>query len=592
MSGFSRDMAREAMRQTVGRSRRQHAGRSTNDKTIQQHRHIETSRCQQSPNHGSDLASANAAQGFQRVAQRVAVMFQRHVDNGNFVLQGGACDTRTRSHPACRIAAKQGRCQRGCRRGVTNPHFTEDQQICACNYGCRAAIDRRQAFGLVHRRRLGKIRRRAIQIERHDRQAGSMQSRKLIDRSTAPFEICHHLRSNFCRIGRDAPRCYAMIASKDGDVDLFQLRHGAPLPASQELRAVFQSRQGTGRFGQLVITRTRGIDGSGISRRQGLQGRPDGGKIPICFSHAFVRPALLRVSIPACYKPRQTPSQCTMTEPESPSPQQPRSRQRWFGDLRLALMLLTRLPLPRGPQPAGTVARAAWIFPLVGMLVGLGGGIVFMIANRIGLGISSAAILALTWQVLITGALHEDGLADTADGFGGGRDREHKLAIMRDSRIGTYGVVALLLIFGLRFAALEELASNLLSVTDEMDDTVSHTSAIIIALAVAGAVSRAAMAFVWYLLPPARSDGLAAGSGSVPLASAIIGLAIACILTILLLPGFTFAVVLGSVALLTLAMALLAWRQIGGHTGDVLGATQQVTEVAALLAIGAMTMAV
>lgn len=281
-----------------------------------------------------------------------------------------------------------------------------------------------------------------------------------------------------------------------------------------------------------------------------------------------------------------------MTEPDLSSNQQPRSRQRWFDDLRLALMLLTRLPLPRGRQPEGTVARAAWIFPAVGMLVGLGGGVIFMVANRIGLGISSAAILALGWQILVTGALHEDGLADTADGFGGGRDREHKLAIMRDSRIGTYGVVALLLVFGLRFTALQELASNLLSVTDEMDDTVSHTGAIIIALVVSGAVSRAAMAFVWYLLPPARSDGLAAGGGHVPLASAIVGLAIACTLTIVLLPGFTFVVVLGSVALLALAMALLAWRQIGGHSGDVLGATQQVTEVAALLAIGAMTIAV
>jgi len=281
-----------------------------------------------------------------------------------------------------------------------------------------------------------------------------------------------------------------------------------------------------------------------------------------------------------------------MTEPDSPSSQQPRSRQRWFGDLRLALMLLTRLPLPRGAASAGTVARAAWIFPVIGMLVGLGSGVVFMVANRIGLGISSAAVLAIAWQVLITGALHEDGLEDTADGFGGGHDRERKLAIMRDSRIGTYGVVALLVIFGLRFSALQELASNLLSVTDEMDDTVSHTSAIIIALVVSGAVSRAAMAFVWYLLPPARSDGLAAGSGNVPLASAIVGLAIACGVSIVLLPGFTFAVVLGSVALFSLAMAALAWRQIGGHTGDVLGATQQVTEVAALLAIGAMTMAV
>lgn len=281
-----------------------------------------------------------------------------------------------------------------------------------------------------------------------------------------------------------------------------------------------------------------------------------------------------------------------MSDP-SPSPsQQPHSRQRWFGDLRLALMLLTRLPLPRSEQPAGDVARAAWIFPLVGALIGLGGGVIFMVANHLGFGIASAGLLAIGWQVLVTGALHEDGLADTADGFGGGRDRDHKLAIMRDSRIGTYGVVALLLIFGLRFSALQELASNLLSVTDEMDETVSHTGAIMIALMISGAVSRTAMAVVWYALPAARSDGLSAGSGAVPLTSALIGVAFSTALSIILLPGFGFAFVLGAAALVTLVTAGLAWRQIGGHTGDVLGATQQVTEVTVLLAIGAVTMAV
>ena len=283
-----------------------------------------------------------------------------------------------------------------------------------------------------------------------------------------------------------------------------------------------------------------------------------------------------------------------MPTPDPNQTQQPSSRRRWLGDLRLPLMLLTRLPLPAGaqPLPAETVARAAWIFPLVGALVGLGGGIVFMAANRLGLGIVSAALLAIGCQVLITGALHEDGLADTADGFGGGRDRERKLAIMRDSRIGTYGVVALLLAFSLRFSAIEELASNLLSVTDEMDETVSHTSAIMIALAVAGAVSRSAMTLVWYVLPPAREDGLAAGSGTVPLASVIVSLALSALIALVLLPGFGPLIVLAAASMPALGVALLAWRQIGGHTGDVLGATQQVAEISALLAISAVALAV
>lgn len=275
----------------------------------------------------------------------------------------------------------------------------------------------------------------------------------------------------------------------------------------------------------------------------------------------------------------------------SPSPRP----NRWLGDLRLALMLLTRLPLPArnatSTPEGGNVARAAWIFPMVGLLVGLAGGGVFMLASGLGLGLSSAALLAMGTQILLTGALHEDGLADMADGFGGGRSRERKLDIMRDSRIGTYGVVALIIVLALRFTALQDLASNLLSISDEIEDPAGQNSAIIIALVAAGALSRAAMAVVWYLLPPARNDGLAAGSGTVPFGAAVTAVLLAATIAFAMLPGFAFIVACGTVAVLAMAVALLAYWQIRGHTGDVLGATQQVTEIGALLAIGIATIA-
>lgn len=283
----------------------------------------------------------------------------------------------------------------------------------------------------------------------------------------------------------------------------------------------------------------------------------------------------------------------TDSSPDSPDPhQQPGRRQRWSDDLRLALMLLTRLPIPGGGAVDGNVARAVWLFPVVGVLVGLGGGAVFFAANRLGLGISTAALLAIGMQVLLTGALHEDGLADTADGFGGGRTRERKLEIMRDSRVGTYGVVTLLLVLSLRFSALQELASNLLSISDELDETISHTGAIIVSLIAAGALSRAAMVVVWYLLPAARMDGLAASSGNVPRLSALLALGLGIAIAFLLLPGTAFMLAVASVAVMTILLAALAYRQIGGHTGDVLGAIQQATEIAVLLAIGAATLPV
>lgn len=264
-----------------------------------------------------------------------------------------------------------------------------------------------------------------------------------------------------------------------------------------------------------------------------------------------------------------------------------------LNDLRLAFLLLTRLPIPGGKASLqGQAARAAWAFPLVGVAVGLVGGGVFLAANRLGIGVGSATLLAIGAQILMTGAFHEDGLADTADGFGGGRDREHKLAIMRDSRIGTYGVIALLLAFGLRFSAIDELANSLISTSDEYDQTVSHTSAVIVTLITAGALSRAAMAAVWYLLPPARKDGLAASSGTVPVSAAIIAGLIALAVTFLLLAGESWGATIAAVAVMSLLVLLIAKRQIGGHTGDVLGATQQATEIAALLAISAVTVAI
>lgn len=281
---------------------------------------------------------------------------------------------------------------------------------------------------------------------------------------------------------------------------------------------------------------------------------------------------------------------------DSPSSQnsshQNSRRNRWLSDLRLALMLLTRLPTGKSAEPDdATVARAAWIFPVVGLLVGAAGGGTYMLASYLGLGMASAVLLAMGAQVLLTGALHEDGLADTADGFGGGRSRERKLEIMRDSRIGTYGVVALILILSLRFTALQDIASNLLSISDELDEAAGQNSAVIIALIAAGALSRAAMAVVWYLLPPARSDGLAAGSGAVSFGSATAAAIIAALIAFAALPGFAFMVACAAATLLAIAVAALAQWQIRGHTGDVLGAAQQIAEVGVLLAIGATTIA-
>jgi adenosylcobinamide-GDP ribazoletransferase len=208
-------------------------------------------------------------------------------------------------------------------------------------------------------------------------------------------------------------------------------------------------------------------------------------------------------------------------------------------------------------------------------LVGLAGAFAYKVASRLGLPPNLAALLALAATALVTGALHEDGLADTADGLGGGRTRERKLEIMRDSRIGTYGVCALVLSFGLRWSALA---------------TIADPSLVAFALLSTHAAARAGVPAFMLLVPPARPDGLSASAGSPPGRSAAIAFALGTLaLALALGPGKALI----GLILLTLAgllLARLAIRQIGGQTGDVLGAFEQIGEILILLVAASFRM--
>jgi adenosylcobinamide-GDP ribazoletransferase len=259
-----------------------------------------------------------------------------------------------------------------------------------------------------------------------------------------------------------------------------------------------------------------------------------------------------------------------MTETQSTHSGTSPGTRRLRQELTAAAIFLTRLPVRfDGDMPADLHARALGWYPVIGALIGLFGAAVYAAASAAGLTASAAALLTLGVQIALTGALHEDGLADVADGFGGGRDKMAKLAIMRDSRLGSYGVLALIFSVGLRWSALVALADP---------------PAVAGALISAGALSRAVVPAVYGWLNPARTDGLAAGLGGPPglrvVMAAALGTCIAgLVLTTAALPVMAVAILAG------LAVGGLALRQIGGHTGDVLGACQQVVEVAVLLTL-------
>ena len=132
-------------------------------------------------------------------------------------------------------------------------------------------------------------------------------------------------------------------------------------------------------------------------------------------------------------------------------------------DIRTGLAFCTRLPLRFGAPAEGNLAQAAWTFPVIGAGIGALGALVYWLGYGAGSSSFVAATLAVAATVIITGCLHEDGLADTADGFGGGDTSVRKLEIMRDSRIGSYGACALAMSLILRVRALASIANPALA---------------------------------------------------------------------------------------------------------------------------------
>ncbi|MGI9464558.1 MAG: adenosylcobinamide-GDP ribazoletransferase [Aestuariivirgaceae bacterium] len=253
----------------------------------------------------------------------------------------------------------------------------------------------------------------------------------------------------------------------------------------------------------------------------------------------------------------------------------------WLGSLRDCLMFLTGLPVPQRPDDeVQPLARFVHGFPLAGAIIGLLSGLVLVAGAGIGLNTALAATCAVLASVLITGGLHEDGLADVADGFGGGNTPERKLEIMRDSRTGPYGVLALIFAVLLKVLALTALLS-----------ASGGTWPAAMVLIGAAALSRSFMALLMHSLPPARSSGRSAEAGRPSRQGAhyALGMGLAVSLPVLWYscgwwPALT--AILAGFAVYYIIRRISS-EQIEGQTGDVLGATQLITEIAMLIAVSA-----
>jgi adenosylcobinamide-GDP ribazoletransferase len=262
-----------------------------------------------------------------------------------------------------------------------------------------------------------------------------------------------------------------------------------------------------------------------------------------------------------------------------------RPRSPLLADFYFCLGFFTRLPVPSAasqsePYSLANFSRAVRMVPLAGGVVGALAAIAMAAASRFGFPPPIAAPLAICSLVLLGGAMHEDGLADCADSFLGGATREQKLEIMQDSRIGTFGAVALVLSLYLRAASLALIA----------DESLALALAVLIG---AAALSRTASLMPLALLPPARKNGAGFSTGKPERAALAIAACLAAVFALApVVAGAHLARSAAGIAAATGAAYssfLLARKHIGGQTGDVAGAAQQLAEIAYYLALAART---
>ena len=239
-----------------------------------------------------------------------------------------------------------------------------------------------------------------------------------------------------------------------------------------------------------------------------------------------------------------------------------------LAQLVFALRFCTRLPIPGSHEYDGDLADAAILFPFVGAIIGLLVGMVWWLANLFFPGLSAAGI-AIGFGILLTGALHEDGLSDCADGLGGGQTRERALEIMRDSRIGAYGAAALVMTIGLRWTALAAL------------DRIFGLAALVIA----HMASRSAIVIALATATYARDNGLASSVAAGVNKQVLVLLLAGCAVVSFLIDGFAGIIAALSAFVGAWLFLIKLKSRLGGYTGDGLGAMQQIAEITVLLVL-------
>lgn len=244
-----------------------------------------------------------------------------------------------------------------------------------------------------------------------------------------------------------------------------------------------------------------------------------------------------------------------------------------FGSFVMAIRFFSRLPTGRSPHLTPDLDRIAKILPLVSIAIGTGPSLLLWAAAIAELPPLFCALLAAAASAIATGAMSEDAIADAADGLFGGSTPERRLEIFKDSRQGTYGVLAIVFVVGLKVAALSSLAAF-----DPLAAALAWLGAAVLA--------RSGALYLAFALAPARATGASATAGKVSRNGFVTGLVLALVISmVLVLPFVEFwgiALAAAIAALIALGWAWFCGRLVGGQTGDLIGALGALLEIALL----------
>ena len=369
-----------------------------------------------------------------------------------------------RPHPVFRRATKETMADGGGNGGVANAHFTDAEKIAASGNGFHAIGHGGGTVGLIEGGILGNVAGRHFERQFKHLEAEIEALADLVHGGAIVLKIGYHLGSHSLGIGGDTLRHHAMIAGKDRNNRAFHPGRVALLPGGKPFHNLLQPPKGARRLGQLAVAgpdsghrrpirlRHRGQQGTDVVKWQACRVVSSHGLETVLSKWGdaaglllFGRGLRFRQRQYRSAKPRHRLADASaMTDlPPPPEPER-RGRIRPFAEFVHALRFLTRLPVPFARTlDLPPLSQSMRVFPAAGALIGALTGLLLSGLEWSGLPPLVYGALAVAAGLAVTGALHEDGLADTADGFGGGKSRERRLEIMRDSRIGTYGTLAL-----------------------------------------------------------------------------------------------------------------------------------------------------